>query len=447
MNDIPVVTIVGRQNVGKSSLLNAMAKRRISIVDPMPGVTRDRVTAIIKHKEVTFELVDTGGLGLDRQDRFHDAVGKQISTAIDAASVIIMLVDIQEGITPLDEEIVRMVRQTNKETILVANKADNPKIAAGAAEFFRFGLGDVHVISAVHRRGVPELMDKIVEKLTKLAIVNPPTDRDIAMRIAIVGKRNVGKSTLVNSLAMQERVIVSEHPGTTRDSVDVIFERDGERWMVIDTAGVRKRQKVEHSVELFSMFRTEEAIRRTDIVLFIMDVETKVTQIDKSIAALVEASLKPCIVVLNKWDKVGNKAEAAEFVNYLNATLPIMIYAPLMFISAKTGFNIWEILKTARDLDNQSKMKIPTPKINKAIEQLQNMYFSPRRGVIQPRIYYATQVGTKPQRLLLFVNDATLFTPQHIRTIENHFRKVFPIHEVPLRIIFRNRQRKRVEDL
>ncbi|OHB70369.1 MAG: ribosome biogenesis GTPase Der [Planctomycetes bacterium RBG_16_43_13] len=436
---ISVVAIVGRQNTGKSSLFNAMAGRRLSIVDPMPGVTRDRVSTLVQYEGREFELIDTGGVGLERADDFYDAVNKQIEQGIEEAGVIIFLVDVKVGMASLDEEIANKLRGKKKNVILAANKADNEKIAYGKGDFFALGFGEPLAISALHRRGVSELMDKVV-------VLLPPVSKEESqskaqsLSIAIVGKRNVGKSTFINVLAGEERVIVSEKPGTTRDSIDVTIERDGKCYIVIDTAGVRKRTKVEDSVELFSRFRTERAINRADVVIFMMDVTEKVTEVDKKIAKFIEDSRKPCIIALNKWDLVG-KRETSEFVNYINKAMSGLSYSPITIMSAKNAMNVWDILSLSNELEAQASMTIQTSRLNSVLEEIKAKRSPPAKGTRLPKIFYATQVGAKPLRFLLFVNDPELISEDYRRFIENKLREKLPFGEVPIELRLRKRSR------
>ena len=435
MDKLPVVVIAGRQNVGKSSLMNAMAGARLAIVDPTPGVTRDRVSTILAHRGTAFELVDTGGIGLRPGDPFHEEVERQIENAIADAELVLFLVDIQAGVTGLDREIARRFR--GKRVLLVANKADNTEIEKAATEFYDLGLGEPFPVAAAHRRNTAELLHKVAGMLPPAPV--PPR----GLRVAVVGKRNVGKSTFVNAIAGQEAVIVSEVPGTTRDAVDVIVERDGRRFVLVDTAGLRKKHKLEDAVELFSRVRTEEAIERADIVVFMMDVMEKVSEVDKRIAGLLEDRKKPVVVVLNKYDLVPEKHTPDEFLKYVTKAMPVLLYAPLLMICARKGERVWDVLETCVELHVQAGVKVPTPEINRALEQAVLDRSPSGRGPRAAKVYYATQKGVRPPRFIVFVNDARSFAPDYVRYLENKLREYLPFHEVPIRLELRGRRRKK----
>jgi GTP-binding protein len=434
MKRLPVVAIVGRQNVGKSSLLNAMAGRRISIVDPMPGVTRDRVSAVVAHKGVAFELVDTGGIGLRPGDEFYAEIERQIERAIAEAEVVLFLVDAQSGVTRLDHQIAARFR--GKKVLLVANKADNPRLEKSITDFFELGLGEPVPTAAAHRRNIRDVLDRVAALLPAA----PTPER--GLRIAVLGKRNVGKSTFVNALAGEERVIVGEKPGTTRDAVDVILEKDGHRYVLVDTAGIRKRQKVENSVELFSRVRAEEALGRSDVVVFMIDTMAKITEVDKRIAAMIEAEKKPAVVALNKYDLVPPGHTPDEFATYINKALPLLRYAPLTMISAKKGDRVWEVIDVCRELFVQAGAEIQTSELNRALEAAVKLRSPSGRGPRSARIYYATQRGARPPRFIVFVNDVRSFAPDYIRYLEDKMREFLPFHEVPIRLELRPRVRR-----
>lgn len=434
MDRLPVVAIVGRQNVGKSSLLNAMAGRRISIVDPVPGVTRDRVSAVMAHKGRAFELVDTGGVGLERGDPFYEEVERQIERAIQEAEMVLFLVDVQAGLSPHDRQVASRFR--DKKVLLVANKADNTELEKGTADFYDLGFGEAFPVAAAHRRNVRELLDRLAEMLPPV----PMPER--GLRIAVVGKRNVGKSTFVNALAGEERVIVSETPGTTRDAVDVTIERGGSRYVLVDTAGLRKRGKLEDSVELFSRARTEEAVGRADAVVLMLDVMEEVTEVDKRIAALVEERRKPCVVTLNKYDRVPSGKPPEEFANYVTRALPLLRYAPLSMIAAARGERVWEVVEICGELYAQAGMRIPTPEINRALDAAVRERSPAGRGPRAAKIYYATQKGVRPPRFVVFVNDARAFAPDYVRYLEGKLREYLPFREVPIVLELRGKRRK-----
>jgi GTPase len=433
----PVVAIVGRQNVGKSSLLNALARRRLSIVDPAPGVTRDRVSALVTHEGATLEIVDTAGLGLSRADKFHAPVERQINYALAKADLVLLVVDAQEGLTALDREAAARLRRTGKPVLLVANKADNRAIEGRVIEFAELGLGDVFHVSAVHRKRVGELLEEVVARLPSVTAADGRP-----LRIAIVGKRNVGKSTLINALTGEESVIVSEVPGTTRDAVDVVLQRGERMYVLVDTAGLRRRQKVEDSIEFFSQTRTREAIARADVVVFVIEVTERVTDVDKRIAALIEERKRPCLIALNKWDLVPKGMGPDAFRKYLEKAMPILAYAPVLFLSALKGERVWDVIKISGELHAQSGTEISTADVNRVVERAQKER-SPgtRSGRKVPKIFYATQSRGHPPTFQVFVNDPLSFAPDYVRFLERKFREYLPFHEVPIRLTLRAKQR------
>ncbi len=434
MGKLPVVAIVGRHNVGKSSLLNAMAGRRISIVDPVPGVTRDRVCAILAHRGRAFELVDTGGIGLTRGDPFHGEVERQIERAIQEAELVLFVVDVQSGVTPLDRQVAARFR--DKKVLLAANKADHPGLEKGIADFFELGLGEAFPVAAAHRRNIRELLDRAAEFLPEA----PLPAR--GLRVAVVGRRNVGKSTFVNALAGEERVIVSETPGTTRDAVDVTIERDGRRWVWIDTAGLRKKGKLEDSVELFGRARTEEAVGRADAVVLMLDVMDRVTEVDKRMAGLIEERKKPCVVALNKYDTVPPGKSPEEFSDYVTKAMPLLRYAPLSMISAARGERVWEVAEICAELYAQAEVRIPTAEVNRALEAAVRQRDPAGRGPHAAKIFYATQKGVRPPKFVVFVNDPRSFAPDYVRYLEGKMREFLPFREVPIVLELRARRRR-----
>ena len=435
MTRIPIVAIVGRQNVGKSSILNAMVGRRLAIVDPTPGVTRDRVSAIIAHGGKAFELVDTGGIGLRSGDPFYEEVERQIERAIEEADAILFVVDIQAGLTPLDRKVASRFR--NKTGLLVANKADTGKLAEGVVEFFELGMGEAIPVSAAHRRGIGELVEKVADLL-------PPAETpEKGIRIAVVGKRNVGKSTFINTLAGEERVIVSETPGTTRDAVDVTIERDDRRFVFVDTAGLRKKGHEDDAVELFSSSRTEEAVRRADVVILMMDTTANITELDRRIAGVVDDLKKPAAVVLNKYDLVPKGYDTKEFAKYVGKMLPPLRYAPLLMISSKRKQRVWEVANVCSELHVQSGVKVPTAELNRALDAAVRYRSPSGRGPRSARIFYATQKGTHPPRFVIFVNSPKAFASDYVRYLEGRMRQFLPMKEVPIRLELRARRKKK----
>jgi len=434
---IPVVAIIGRPNVGKSSLLNALAGEMISIVEPSAGVTRDRVSTIIGREEQYFELVDTGGYGIVDTGELSEHIEQQIIAAIESANLVLFMVDIRDGLVPLDETIGRLLRKHELEVIGVANKADSAKMFPAAGEFSKLGLGEFLCISAKNNLNKAILLDKIFDNLKHLESEKP---KEPAMKIAIVGKRNAGKSTLVNAMVGSERVIVDEMPGTTRDAVDVRFEKDGKTIIVIDTAGIRKKSKIADSIEFYSYVRVTRSIRRADVVLFLIDATVEVSQVDKKIARFIAEEDKSCIVVVNKWDLAKETAATGDYEEYLTKLLPGLKYTPIAFTTATEAKNVQSVLDLAAQIFKQTVTWIPTGKLNKAFEIIK----AERTGAAKrakggwPKIYYATQIAVNPITILMFVNRPELFEENYRRFIVGRLRRLLPIAEVPIRLVARS---------
>ncbi|MBI4583887.1 MAG: ribosome biogenesis GTPase Der [Planctomycetes bacterium] len=439
---LPVVVIVGRPNVGKSSLLNCLAGERISIVEETPGVTRDRVSAIVFHQDAAMELVDTGGIGIVDRDDLVQHVNRQIWLALALADVILFVVDAREGLTPLDREVAHKLRESpelqdrKRPILLIANKVDAPKHENAAAEFFALGLGEPIPMSAKEGFGRTDLLDRIVQLLPPAGEV----DLDPTMRIAVVGRQNVGKSTFVNALAREERVIVSEIPGTTRDAIDVRIEKDGRIFILIDTAGLTRRGRHRGSIEFYSHARAEAAIRRADVVLLMIDALEEVSKVDKKIADLIEERGKPSVVLINKWDLSQQQVETERYARYLDDRLPGLSYAPKVFITAKGGRNVQSAIDIAQQLFKKSRRRIPTAAINRLVEKIKEHHGPARLHGKGPKIFYVAQVGAGPPTFVLFVNDPELFPKDYRRYIENRFREALDFGEIPLRLLFRQRE-------
>ncbi|NLW83848.1 MAG: ribosome biogenesis GTPase Der [Phycisphaerae bacterium] len=437
---LPVVAIIGRPNVGKSSLLNSLSGQMISIVDPTAGVTRDRISTVLEYNERYFELVDTGGYGIVDSDALETHVENQIFQAISKANLVLFVVDIREGITPLDTKIAQLLRKSDLTVMPVANKADSPKQLSLAGEFVRLGFGEPICISAKNMVNRAELLERIDDALDHLPREKPaPT----VMKIAIVGKRNAGKSTFINAVVGEERVIVSEVPGTTRDAVDVLFEKDGKQYLIIDTAGVRKVGKMAHDVEYYGYTRALRSIRRADVVLFMMDATTPVSQVDKKLGHLVRDEFKPCILIVNKWDLAKDVAASDDYADYLDKVLIGLRHAPIAFTTAKDAKNIQSVLDIATELFKQSGTKVSTGRLNKAVQKITEERAGGRsKGGGFPKIYYATQVSTRPVSVLLFVNKPALFDETYQRFFISRLGELLGLEEVPIRLLLRQRTEK-----
>jgi GTP-binding protein len=437
---LPVVAIIGRPNVGKSSLLNALAGEMISIVEPTAGVTRDRVSTFIGRNDRYFELVDTGGYGIVDKDQLSEHIQRQILQAIELANLVLFMVDIREGLVPLDKEIAQLLHKHGLDVIGVANKADSAKMFPAAAEFSELGFGEFLCISAKNNLNKNALLDKIFDKLAALASTETAPPQPV-MKIAIVGKRNTGKSTLLNAIVGSERVIVSEIPGTTRDAVDVRFEKDGKTFTVIDTPGIRKKGKLADSIEFYSYVRATRAIGRADVVLFLIDASEPVSQVDKKLGSFIAQEYKSCIIVVNKWDLAKASAVTGDYDGYLTRTLPGLSFAPIAFTTATEAKNVQSVLDLATEIFKQATTRIPTAKLNQTFEAIKAERAS-KRKTGWPRIYYATQIATNPVTIVMFVNNPDLFDDSYRRFIVGRLRQLLPIQEVPIRLLARSHRKQ-----
>jgi GTP-binding protein len=435
---VPIVAIVGRPNVGKSSLFNWLAGRRIAIVDPTAGVTRDRLTALIQLSESYFELVDTGGMGIHDVDNLTAQVERQIDTAIHEASVILFVVDTRAGLLPLDEEVARRLRYVTKPIILVANKADTPELEAHASEFYKLGRGKLICVSAQQNRGKKELLDLISKRLPKTPAPNP--NLAVTLKLALVGRRNTGKSTFINRLAQSERMIVSEVAGTTRDSVDVRFERDGQVFIAIDTAGVRRKASISSDIEFYSMARAERSIRRADVVLLFLDPRVRISKVDKQLANYILEQNKPAILVANKWDLMV-PMPTEKFGNYVRGVFPNLDFLPIAFITAKSGKNVQAVLNLAQNLHKQAGLRVSTGDLNRVLRQALEWQAPPMRQNRHPKIFYGTQVASNPPTIVLFTNGPALFDNTYQRYLLKMFRDYLPFGDVPMKLYLRHKNR------
>ena len=435
---LPVVVIVGRPNVGKSSLLNALARQRISIVDARAGITRDRVSTVIEHRDRYFELVDTGGVGIVDDHHLEEHVEGQIQYAIAHADAAIFIVDVRDGLTGLDRRVGELLRRIEIPVQLVANKVDTDRHEPEAAEFIRLGYGEPLCVSALHAIGREALLDRLGQLLGPDSGESPEAP---VMKLAIVGKRNAGKSTLVNALAGEQRMIVSETPGTTRDAVDVHFEKDGQVFIAIDTAGVRKKKRMD-DIEFYSYSRALRSIRRADVVMHLIDAAVPVSDVDVKLAAAVHEEYKPVVLVVNKWDLAKDRTEPEAYDEYLAQVLPGLDHAPVTIVTAKTGKNVDAAVDVARSLHKQALTRVTTGKLNAVLETiLAARGPSPKRGTRPLKILYATQAATAPPTLVFFCNNPALVSDNYRRFMENRLREILPFREVPMRLLFRPRHK------
>lgn len=465
MSSLPVIAIVGRPNVGKSSLLNALAGKRISIVQDQPGVTRDRISTplgITDGGQTRYvELVDTGGYGFDDPDQLSTHIGQQIELALAQANLVLFVVDCQDGLTPVDQTIAGLLRRKEIKAVLLANKADTPKADTALGEFARIGLGTPIGISALNDRNLDQVLEAIRRNID---LSHAPTEMpQPKMLMAIVGKRNAGKSTLVNAIAKlyeqeDQRVIVSEVPGTTRDSIDVRFEKDGQTLIVIDTAGVRKKRRmVNDDIEFYSFHRAERSIRRADVVLMLIDGTEPLSEPDKKLAAYIASQYKPVILVVNKWDLTRERARQMQddperrpddgqlmekYREYLDKSLPQANYAPIAFITASEGRNVQGLLDEAQRLHKQAQTRLGTGELNRAMKQVVGELAPSSPGGRRPKIYYATQTDVAPPTIVLFVNKVENLNESYRRFVLNRFRELLPFAEVPIRLMVRARSRE-----
>ena len=457
MNRPPVIAIVGRPNVGKSSLLNALVGKRISIVQDQPGVTRDRISVPLQIDGHWVELVDTGGYGFVDAD-LTQHIAHQIELAMARADLVLFVVDCAEGLTGADQEVASLLRRKGLKTIMLANKTDGPKAEVNLADFARVGLGTPLGVSALRGRNVDQIFDAIRKSIDLNAA---PTEMPLPqMHVAIVGKRNAGKSTLVNAIAKifegdGDRVIVSEVPGTTRDSVDVSFEKEGKTLVVIDTAGVRKkRHMVTDDVEFYSYHRAQRSVRRSDVVLLLIDSTQSVSEPDKKLARYIAEQFKPVVLVVNKWDlalaslkeqrkdgteELSDSEVIEKYRKYLDAELVHLDFAPIAFITAKEGRNVQEVVNLTQHLFKQANVRITTSKLNEAIEQIVSERMPSFPGGRKPKIYYGTQTSVAPPTIVLFVNQPEYVMDSYQRFMVNRMRELLPFDEVPIKLEIRGR--------
>ena len=437
----PIVAIVGRPNVGKSTLFNALAGQKISIVKDTPGVTRDRIYADIDWLNYNFTMMDTGGIEPDSSDIILAQMREQAQIAIDTADVIIFMTDVKQGLIDADAKVADMLRRSQKPVVLVVNKVDNfNKMMADVYEFYNLGIGDPVPISASQRSGIGDMLDKVVEHFKSLDLEEDEDDRPT---VAIVGKPNVGKSSIINKLTGESRVIVSNIAGTTRDAIDTDVKWNGKEYVFIDTAGIRRKSKVKEDIERYSVIRTVTAVERADVVVIVIDATEGVTEQDAKIAGIAHENGKGIIIAVNKWDAIEkNDKTVYEYTNKVRQILSFMQYAEIMFISAKTGQRLPKLFDMIDMVIENHTMRIETGVVNEIMAEAVAMQQPPSDKGKRLRLYYITQVSVKPPTFVIFVNDKELMHFSYTRYIENRIREAFGFRGTPLRFIIRERKEK-----
>ncbi|NCB29144.1 MAG: ribosome biogenesis GTPase Der [Clostridia bacterium] len=437
----PIVAIVGRPNVGKSQLFNRLAGKRLSIVEDTPGVTRDRLYAESEWRGRPFTVIDTGGIEPTNDNEILKFMRQQAETAIHHADVIIFLADLRTGVTASDEEVASMLQRAGKPIVLAVNKCDTPGAPSpDIFEFYNLGLGDPYGISALHGYGTGDLLDAVYEHFP--AEDDTPEDDD-TIRVAIIGKPNVGKSSLVNRVVGEERVIVSDMAGTTRDSVDTPVENGYGKFVFVDTAGIRKKAKVDERIEKFSVMRSLLAVERADVCVIMIDATEGVTEQDTKVAGEAHNAGKACIIVVNKWDLVEKDGKTMkEYTTRVREGLAYMPYAPVLFISAMTGQRVEKLFETIQDVYDQNHKRIPTGQLNSILAEATARVQPPTDKGRRLKIYYMTQAGVCPPTFVCFCNDARLFHFSYQRYLENQIREVFGLTGTPVRMVVRQRGEK-----
>ena len=432
----PIVAIVGRPNVGKSTLFNRLAGERLAITDEVPGTTRDRLYAEAEWGGVSFTIVDTGGLELTSSDDLMAQVRAQAQMAITEADVILFLVDVKDGLTASDEEVARVLHRSAKPVLLAVNKADNRARREAAVEFYALGLGELYPVSALHGTGTGDLLDQVVGAFP----VEEEEEELEAVKIAIVGRPNVGKSSLLNKILGQERSIVHETPGTTRDAIDTQLECEGEPVVLIDTAGIRRKGRIERGVEKYSVLRALRAIDRADVVLLLLDAVEGATAQDAHIAGYILEEAKSVVVVVNKWDLVEkNTYTMLIYMEHIRTVLSFLDYVPVLFISALTGQRVDQVLPTALRVQGERLIRIPTSELNRILQEAVARHAPPSKAGKRLKFYYVTQATVDPPTFLFFVNDPRLVHFSYKRYLENQLREHYGFLGTPLRLSFRKR--------
>jgi len=437
----PIVAVVGRPNVGKSTLFNVLAGEKISIVKDTPGITRDRIYADITWLDKSFTLIDTGGIEPDSNDIILKQMREQAQIAMDTADVIIFLVDVKQGLQDADAKVADMLRRSHKPVVLVVNKVDNfDKYMADVYEFYNLGIGDPHPVSAANRLGIGDMLDVVCEHFPE---ASEEEEEDERIRVAIVGKPNVGKSSLINKLLGENRLIVSDIAGTTRDAVDTDISFNGKDYVFIDTAGLRRKNKVKEDLEHYMILRTVSAVERADVVVMVIDASEGVTEQDAKIAGIAHDRGKAVIIAVNKWDAIEKDDKTIyRFTEDVRNTLSFMQYAEILFISALTGQRLPKLFETIDMVSENHAMRVATGVLNEIMAEAVAMQQPPSDKGKRLRLYYITQASVKPPTFVIFVNDKELMHFSYTRYIENQIRETFGFKGTPLRFIIRERKEK-----
>ncbi len=434
----PILAIVGRPNVGKSTLFNYIGKKRLSIVEDMPGVTRDRIYMDAEWLGREFTMVDTGGIELESTDSILSAMRHQANLAIEEADVILFIVDGKAGITSGDQDIAVILRNTRKPVLLAVNKVDSFKNIHDIYEFYNLGLGEPIGISSTNALNIGDLLDEIVKMLPSAESL---TEDDDTIKVAFIGRPNVGKSSLLNAILGEERVIVSNIPGTTRDAIDTHFSKDETQFVLIDTAGMRRKSKIDIPVERYSIIRSLRAVDRSDVVLIVIDAQDGITEQDKKIAGYAHEAGKASIIVINKWDLIEKDSKTTlRWTETIRSELAFMQYSPVLFISALTKQRIHRVTELVKFVADQHAMRVQTSVLNQVIEDAVAINPPPNDKGRRLKIYYTTQPDVKPPTFVFFVNDAEIMHFSYLRFLENKLREAFGFEGTPLKLVVRSRK-------
>jgi len=437
--DKPLVAIVGRPNVGKSTLFNRVVGRRIAIVEDTPGITRDRIYAEADWNGREFVVIDTGGILLNELDPLKAEVTLQAQAALEEADVVLFMVDAETGIVPADEEIADKLRGARKPVLVVANKADNERRDQESMEFHALGLGEIYPLSALNGRSVADVLDEVVKSFPEEE--REPRYPEDAVKLAIIGRPNVGKSSLLNAILGEKRAIVSEIPGTTRDAVDTVLKRGDDTLVLIDTAGIRRAGKVQGSVEYYTVLRAVRAMERADVALIVIDAYDGLRDGDKRVAGFAHEAGRACVIVVNKWDLCGEE-NMKQFSENIRRQIPFLDYAPIVFTSALEGMGVAAVIDTALDAASNHAMRIQTGELNRILQEACDDHPYSRKGR-DLKIRYATMGEVKPPTIVVFVNDTRLAHFSYARYLENRIRKEYSYEGTPLRLIFRPARKER----